>query len=383
MKEAAPWMKVLLVDDEKNALDALRDVLAEFEQIEVAASFTDPLQALDQAQNIPCQAVFLDIDMPGMNGLELAERLLESGLEAQIVFVTAYDQYAVEAFEVNAMDYLLKPIRSERMAKTLERLMAASKPPLPAKKFEEVRIGCFGAFRVRVGSEQGEELKWRTNKTRELFAYLTHHRSGAVHKSRIIEDLWPDLDVERSMVYLHTCIYQIRKTIRQYRLQDWMTVHFTNDCYQLVAKGAYCDSEDFLEAAGNGKQATAESIVNCERAAALYSGDYMAVDDFIWAEPVRQKLQTVYLELMKGMAQYYMEEGLFATAIRHLQQVLQVNPLREDFHEMLLQAYAETGDRFTVVDHYNRLRQILYEELGVEPKFSIQALVQQLSGKFE
>src|SRR5690554_7117348 len=106
-------MKVMLVDDESAALQVLSSMLSIYEDIEILGSYTNPLDALEASRKAKPDVVFLDIEMGTVNGLETAELFSGQG-EPEIVFITAYSQYAVEAFEVNAMDYLLKPIQERR-----------------------------------------------------------------------------------------------------------------------------------------------------------------------------------------------------------------------------------------------------------------------------
>src|SRR5690606_11288445 len=124
-----------------------------------------------------------------MNGLEAAEAILELPSVADIVFVTAYDEYAVEAFEVNALDYLLKPVKHSRLAKTINKLLNNRRNAVHVEDSLEVTIACFGSFQllVHTGTGIGEETRWRTNKTKELLAYLVHHRQASVHKAKIFE----------------------------------------------------------------------------------------------------------------------------------------------------------------------------------------------------
>src|SRR5690606_379077 len=89
----------------------------------ICGIFQDPRQAIVAAESVQFDVAFVDIEMPGYNGLETAERLLALQPELQIVFVTAYDQYAIDAFELQAIDYVLKPVQPKRLEKTLQRLM--------------------------------------------------------------------------------------------------------------------------------------------------------------------------------------------------------------------------------------------------------------------
>jgi two-component system, LytTR family, response regulator LytT len=115
-------LRVLIVDDEQLARDELRYQLEQLGDVEIVAHAGNGLEALVAAERSTPDLVFLDIQMPGLGGFEVARRLLERQDEAPaLIFVTAFDQHAIEAFEVNAVDYLLKPVESSRLEQALER----------------------------------------------------------------------------------------------------------------------------------------------------------------------------------------------------------------------------------------------------------------------
>jgi len=110
------------VDDEKLASDELAFLLRDFPEIDVIARASNGLEAVDLIQKLEPELVFLDINMPGLDGLGVVRKLRESGAEMpHFIFVTAYDQFAVEAFRLEAMDYLLKPVEKGRLAETIDR----------------------------------------------------------------------------------------------------------------------------------------------------------------------------------------------------------------------------------------------------------------------
>jgi len=115
-------ISVVLIDDERPALDELAYQLEQFDQINILAKYTDPLVALKEMTVETADAVFLDIDMPILNGLSLATELLEQNPNLFIIFITAYSEYALQAFEVNAVDYIVKPVRRSRLNQTVEKL---------------------------------------------------------------------------------------------------------------------------------------------------------------------------------------------------------------------------------------------------------------------
>jgi two-component system, LytTR family, response regulator len=138
MMEAAP-LRAYLVDDEPLAIDRLTRLLKDIEGITIAGSATDPAAALaflSGAAGKEIDVLFLDIQMPGMNGFELLSRLPGS-FPAQpfVIFTTAYDEYALEAFKVNSIDYLLKPIDADQLSRALGKLQRLR--PVPKTEWQQ------------------------------------------------------------------------------------------------------------------------------------------------------------------------------------------------------------------------------------------------------
>lgn len=115
-------MRVMILDDEQLILNHLKEILSQFEDIDIVYESTSPREALKHFDEINPEVVFADIAMPEMNGVELAERIFEMQPATKLVFVTAYEQYAIEAFRVNAVDYVLKPITTSKISNTLNKL---------------------------------------------------------------------------------------------------------------------------------------------------------------------------------------------------------------------------------------------------------------------
>jgi two-component system, LytTR family, response regulator AlgR len=112
-------MRVLIVDDEKLARDRLRELLTDIGGYTVIGEATNGAEAVEKAAELNPDVLLMDIRMPGMDGLEAAMHLLGMERPPSVIFTTAYDQHALDAFDVNAVDYLLKPIRKDRLANAL------------------------------------------------------------------------------------------------------------------------------------------------------------------------------------------------------------------------------------------------------------------------
>src|SRR5437763_1733073 len=123
---ATATLTTVVVDDEKLACDELSFLLKDFAEVDVVATGSNGLEAVDLIQKLEPELVFLDVNMPGLDGLGVIRRLRERELDLpHFIFVTAYDQFAVEAFRLEAMDYLLKPVDKHRLTETIERARRA------------------------------------------------------------------------------------------------------------------------------------------------------------------------------------------------------------------------------------------------------------------
>jgi len=125
-------LKAVLVDDERLARDELGFLLGQVGGVTVIGQADNGVEALTTIDRLQPDIVFLDIQMPGLTGFEVARRLVEAHAASHIIFVTAYDQYAIEAFEVNAVDYILKPVDPSRLdvaVKRARRLVAFERSP--------------------------------------------------------------------------------------------------------------------------------------------------------------------------------------------------------------------------------------------------------------
>lgn len=123
-------LKVLIVDDEPPARERLKSLLSEIADTEVVGEAANGQQSLDRAHELAPDVVLLDVRMPGMDGLEVARHLNALDEPPAVIFTTAFDEYAVNAFEAHAVGYLLKPIRKEKLAVALERAGRLTRPQL-------------------------------------------------------------------------------------------------------------------------------------------------------------------------------------------------------------------------------------------------------------
>jgi two-component system, LytTR family, response regulator len=169
-------MRAFLVDDEALALKRLERMLAATGRVEIAGTATDPVEAVPWIVEAKPDVLFLDIEMPGMTGFEMLGQLHP---QPWVVFTTAYDRYALEAFGVSALDYLLKPIEAAQLERALEKIErlrgSAATPPAMAELIERLaaaaRIAKAPAYPDRVASKAGERIEFvDLNQVTHFFA---------------------------------------------------------------------------------------------------------------------------------------------------------------------------------------------------------------------
>jgi len=215
-------MRAYVVDDERLAVQRLIRLLEATNRVEIAGSATDPEDALSFLRDNRVDVLFLDIQMPGMTGFELLEQLPNPPV---VVFTTAFDRYALNAFEVNSIDYLLKPIEPERLEKALDKLERVRQPDVrslakqlaaelsPNRKLERIesRVGerttilevarvthFFAKDKLTFASINGREHVI-DHTLSELEDQLDSRRFARIHRATIvnvpmIQELFPDVD---------------------------------------------------------------------------------------------------------------------------------------------------------------------------------------------
>src|SRR6476646_6374535 len=124
-------MKAVIIDDERLARNELKKLLQEFPDVEVIDEATNAAEGIDKIESLNPDLIFLDIQMPGKTGFDM---LTELDKAPHVIFTTAYDEYALKAFEVNALDYLMKPIEPKRLADALQKLQLAEEKELAAQQ---------------------------------------------------------------------------------------------------------------------------------------------------------------------------------------------------------------------------------------------------------
>jgi two-component system, LytTR family, response regulator len=344
---------IILVDDEEDTLREIEDILSGDNRLRIVGTFTDPVKALEQVANMEIHCAFIDIKMPVINGFELGERLLQCHPGLHIVYVTAYNDYAAEAFEINAVDYVLKPIRKERLHKAVDRTIARISANQNMDKAETLyRVQCFEKLELY---KEGIPVQWNTKKSKELFAFLLYHKGKLIRKERIVDDLWSDYEYENALINLHTTIYRTRKTLDCFN--NRIKIEFINDCYSIQIKDVFYDVDEFDKAYEQSKLSSDQRMTLLQKALSLYRGDYLEENSYIWSIDMQQNLKQKYFECLKTVASLYLSIGDADNAITSLETAIDKNPYNYEVYDLLFHTYRVKNDVHSMLEFYKKVNE--------------------------
>ena len=255
-------MIAMAVDDEALMLRALVRAITVSPDITEVISFSDCEKALDYAKENPVNVAFLDINMRGMGGLTLAEKIVSVCPNCKIVFCTGYEEYAIPAFKLHASGYLMKPISAEDVQKEIDNIKGIR------QKQKILEVKCFGNFEVYI---RGERLLFKRSKTKELFAFLVDRKGAGMTAKQICAVLFPDdTDDNKNVAYLRQLVLDLKNTLKAVGADE--VLRHETPCYRIDTNLIKCDYISYLE---GGKPE--------------FFGEYMT--QFAWADETCAMLQ--------------------------------------------------------------------------------------------
>lgn len=365
-------MRVILVDDENLALSRLNKLLVEREDCEVIGSFLKAEEAIEQIKQHLPDLVFMDIEMPGMNGIEATERIHEVSPRTEVIFTTAYNEHALTAYGLEVLDYIMKPVTRNRLDKTMKMYQRRA-VPAPLDVIEDTAergtlIRCLGMLQVQLHpNEAPKHLKFRTTKIRELFAYLLHHRNKPIKRDTLLELLWPELDERRGITNLHSGIHRLRGMLNEFMGEDRISVRYQQFGYILETGELRIDAEEWESRLNRLPSLSPSTLAEHRYVSDQYEGKYFGEGDYAWAELERQRLHALWQNHALKLAQYYIESGHPNEALMLYHQMQQFDPMMEEVSLSLMKLYDRLGNKEPVVAQYHQLAAALQQEAGVDP----------------
>ncbi len=261
-------MRVIAVDDEPISLEYLTFILESTPEIDEVVPFHDSSAALNWLNNNQADIAFLDILMSTMDGIALAEKIAQIQQSCHVVFVTGSSEFALDAFKVHALGYILKPASIESVRKEIDNIKRLSLGDKSTDK--SIRAQCFGNFDIFYNDIP---LKFKYSKSKELVAYLVHRRGVAVSVRELVAVLYEDRKYNDSLQsQLRTLISDLSHTLNEVGCGDILLK--ARGSIAIVPDKISCDYFDY--------------IAGSEEAARSYMGEYMA--QYVWADYMAGRL---------------------------------------------------------------------------------------------
>ena len=230
-------MIAIAVDDEALMLGALVAAVEASPDIASVAKFSDCEAALEYVKNNPADIAFLDINMRGMGGLALAEKIVAARPGCKIVFCTGYEEYAIPAFKLHASGYLMKPISAEDVQAEIDNIKGVK------QKEKLLTVRCFGDFEVYV---KEEKLVFKRLKTKELFAFLVDRKGAGMTIKQMCAALFPDdMDDTKNSSYLRQLVMDLKNTLKSVGAESVLC--HGSPCYRVDTSLIKCDYISYLE----------------------------------------------------------------------------------------------------------------------------------------
>lgn len=251
-------MRIITTDDESAALrmltNAVKDVCADAEVVD----FSDANKAYEYATEHPIDIAFLDIQMRQMSGIELAKKLRGLYPKLNVIFVTGFAEYGIDAVQLHASGYLEKPVDEDDVREALDNLL------YPIEEQSRLYIQTFGTFEVFY---QGKPVKFERAKAKELLAYLVAMRGASSTRREISAILFEEDEYTRTQQGYFSKIYQsLNRTLKEIGAQD-MIRHDTN-FYAVDMDAIDCDMKEFFSGEAHSKE--------------KFTGRYM--EQYSWSE---------------------------------------------------------------------------------------------------
>lgn len=354
----------VIIDDEEFAIEEL-DFNLKDSAVNIVAKFSDPFDGYDSIVAINPDIVFLDIDMPYINGLELAVKIQAILPDTAIVFITAYPQFALEAYKSYPIDFIMKPIQKTRLNRTISHIEDIKR--VKNEKCELLKIKVFGKFEFTSGNVP---IKFPTKKSRELLLFLILNFENTINNDCILNALFNADDKEKNLNNLYVTLFRLRKCLLEAGISSNLLSICANEngSYKLTINDGVCDYVDFCRFIAINNTITKD---NAKKACSIIESinDNILNDiDSIWIAEFRAWIIIHSEELIiKTASYYYCSTRGINTSEKLLLLLLDLNPLSEQAYQRLLDIYIRTKQLQKFSYYFSKYVNLMQEELNCSP----------------
>jgi two-component SAPR family response regulator len=369
--------RAIVADDRLEVAQMIADALEATSEFIVVSVVTDESTIIHEIKEYKPQVIFLDIKMPKISGLDIAKQIQKLGISTEVIFVTSFDAYAIDAFRVNALDYLVKPVKKEEILRIAAKLKHRSLPNSTRRiNGKHVFIRSLGGFDV-ILVENDKRVRFPTSKCEELFAYMIFHNKKLHSKWKLIELLWPDKDGDKGETNLRTTIFRLNQTFAQYSIEA--KIKSENSYYMITFNNIEIDAFELEKF----RMTTLLNDIKPENLVEVikksYPGHLFESYDYLWSRGLRTYYENFFLSTVKALLKAINKENYdLDIVVQILNYLISLWPFNDDLIKIALESIYKFQGAARMTLFYNNISEEYKKEIGTEPSREVMEVYNKL-----
>lgn len=361
-------MHILVVDDEIHSAQLIKRHLVQLAPEDEIYIANNGFEAKAILASNAIDLAFLDIEMPEITGLELAKFMQHEFSSTFVVFVTAHSNYALEAFKVDAIDYVTKPIIKGDLAKVLDKVAKfriSNKPSLEP----EIQIGCTAFNDLKLFTDGQQVLKWPTQKCKELMTYLCYSgESSGISKWKLYDLLWPDKDDNKSELNLRSTASRLNKALANSMID--LKVKSIKNTYVLEGPSIYTDLKRFQWILSQQQPLDSDKL-KCEISflEQCFAGEFLEFIDNEWQVDMAAMASRLRLSATEKIVYDSFRLEQYAQAQSLLEQAVTAYPYTEKLQSFMLELIQKQHGEVEASRYQEKIQTLYQLELNCEPQW--------------
>ena len=363
-------MVAIVIDDEVLAAEHISRLLRKSGF--TVYCFTNPFEALEYDPIRYADVFYLDIEMPEISGLKLAENIRDVNMDCEIVFITGHNQYALEAFDVSALDYLLKPVTPGQVERSIERIIKrrGNKQSIKEGKRNNktcVKVSLFGKTSI-YREDESKSLRFMTVKAAEVFCFMLLQKRGTeVSKWKLMDEIWTDKDVSKGDINLRSTISRLNKTFRENDIQ--IALKSTRNGYQLeISEEIKADVFLLENIADINYLITEDNLLTYEGIILSYNDMLLEDFDSGWCDMYRTLYHRYFKIAAHKLIDYYRKGQQDSLRILNIvERLTRYEPYDDEIRELAFILYHRSYGRSEAMKYYRNYTELLKEDLDMQP----------------
>lgn len=361
-------MNILIVDDEIHSAQLIKRHLGQLTPEDVIIVANNGVEAKVILSEQTIDLAFLDIEMPEITGLELARFMQLEFSSTFVVFVTAHSNYALEAFKVDAIDYITKPIIKEDLAKVLEKVAKfriSNRPSLES----ESKILCTAFSDLKLYTDSQPVLKWPTQKCKELMAYLCYSgEPSGISKWKLYDLLWPDKDDNKSELNLRSTASRLNKALTNSNVD--LKVKSIKNTYVLEGLPIYTDLKRFQGILSQQQPLSGDLLKHeIDFLEQCYQGEFLEFIDNEWQVDMAAMASRLRLSATERVIADCFKLEQDAQVQSLLEQAVATYPYTEKLQSFMFELIQRQHGEVEATRYQEKIQNLYQVELNCEPQW--------------